>query len=177
MFLHWAVVGGLATVAYLARRRVARIGVVALLVAIVVAWLLELGQGADYGDYWQGRYTMPFAVGLPLVLVWRAEGDRRSSALVDQLTPVVIGSAWLISNVAFVAAQQRWAVGINGSWYPWQWNTWSAPVWPAVLVLVHAGATAALASLVSQAAAHHDEPVGSAAGAPAHCSRASPAPR
>jgi hypothetical protein len=163
VFLHWAVIGGLATVAYLERRRVARIGVIALLVAIVVAWLLELGQGADYGDYWQGRYTMPFAVGLPLVLVWRAEGDRRSSALVDQVTPVVVGAAWLISNVAFVAAQQRWAVGINGSWYPWQWNTWSAPVWPAVLVLVHAVATAALAALVSQAAAHRDDPVGVAA--------------
>ena len=102
------------------------------------AWLLELGQSADYGNYWQGRYTMPFAVGLPLVLAWRPVGAElaRRPADADRR----LGS-WVVSNVAFVAAQQRWGVGVNGSWYPWDWDTWGAPVVPWLLVLVHAGAT------------------------------------
>ena len=93
--------------------------------AVVVAWLLELGQTADYGNYWQGRYTMPFAIGLPLVLAWRPAGV---DWLDDRLTSIVAWGAWFVGNVAFVAAQQRWGVGVNGTWNPLDWDTWGAPV-------------------------------------------------
>ena len=119
--------------------------------AVVMAWLLELGQGANDGQYWQGRYTMPFAIGLPIVLAWRPErGPAVDTAVVDRLAPVLATSAWLIANVAFVAAQQRWAVGIDGSWYPWDWNTWASPIAPALLVVVHAATTAVLAAAVAR---------------------------
>ena len=141
VYLFWAVIGGLALVAVLEHVRSAIVYAAGLVAAIVVAWLLELGQGTDYGDYWQGRYTMPFAVGLPLVLTWRTSaGDW----LVDRVASVVGWASWVVANVAFVAAQQRWGVGTNGSWYPWDWDTWGAPVPPMALILVHGGATAAL---------------------------------
>lgn len=144
VFLQWGLIGGLATVAYLEYRRAAVVGLAALAATVTTAWLLELGQGADYGRYWHGRYSMPLAIGLPLVLAWRA--DRRhtdAAALVDRLIPVLAGGAWLVSNAAFVAAQQRWGVGVGGTWYPWRWDTWSAPVSPLILIVVHAVATAA----------------------------------
>lgn len=151
VFLQWALVGGLATVAYLECRRAALVGLAALAATIATAWILELGQGADYGRYWHGRYSMPLVIGLPLVLAWRAashaHGDGHRSgdaALVDRLVPVLAGGAWLISNVAFVAAQQRWAVGVGGTWYPWRWDTWAAPVPPLILVVVHAVASTAV---------------------------------
>jgi hypothetical protein len=104
--------------------------------------VLELGQGADYGRYWHGRYTMPLAVGLPIVLAWRARtdepDDRDGDTLVDRLVPIVAVVAWLVSNVALLAAQQRWAVGVGGTWYPWRWDTWDAPIWPPVLIVLHA---------------------------------------
>jgi hypothetical protein len=145
VLLQWAVVGGLLTVAYLEARRVALVGVALLAAAVATAWLLELGQGANYGRYWHGRYTMPLAVGLPLVLAWRDRSRRRDGEpLVDRLVPVLAGTAWIVANVAFVAAQQRWAVGVGGTWYPWRWDTWSPPVWPPVLIVVHAVASAAV---------------------------------
>jgi hypothetical protein len=77
------------------------------------------------------------------VLAWRPAG---ADWLDDRLTTVVAWGAWVISNVAFVAAQQRWGVGVNGTWNPFDWNTWGAPVGPWLLVLGHAGATAVLAA-------------------------------
>lgn len=141
VFLQWALLGGLATVAYLECRRAALVGAAALAAAIVTAWVLELGQGANYGRYWHGRYTMPLAVGLPIVLAWRAVRAAPADdeeTLVDRLVPVVAVVAWIVSNVAFAAAQQRWAVGIGGTWYPWRWDTWSPPVWPFALIVFHA---------------------------------------
>jgi hypothetical protein len=141
VFLFWALIGGLALVAALEFRRASLVYLAGLAGAVVVAWLLELGQSADYGNYWQGRYTMPFAVGLPVVLAWRpVQGEW----LDDRLTQIVAWSAFVVSNVAFVAAQQRWGVGVNGSWYPWDWDTWGAPIVPWLLLLVHAGATGVL---------------------------------
>lgn len=143
VFLFWALIGGLALVAVLEHRRSTLVYLAGLGGAIVIAWLLELGQGADYGNYWQGRYTMPLAVGLPLVLAWRPGGV---DWLDDRLTATVAWGGWVVSNIAFVAAQQRWGVGVNGTWNPFDWNTWGAPVLPWMLLLVHAGATAVLAS-------------------------------
>lgn len=144
VFLFWATIGGLAMVALLEHLRSALVYLAGLTGAVVVAWILELGQAADYGDYWQGRYTMPFAVGLPLILAWRP-GTGAGEWLGDRVTNVVAWSAWAVANIAFVAAQQRWGVGIHGSWYPWDWDTWGAPIPPVALILVHAAATAALA--------------------------------
>lgn len=143
VYLFWAVVGGLALIAALEYSRAALVYLAALGGAVVVAWLLELGQSANYGNYWQGRYTMPFAVGLPLVLAWRPIG---ADQLGDRAAPIVAWSGWVVSNLAFVAAQQRWGVGIYGSWYPWDWDTWGAPIAPWLLLLVHAGSTAVLAA-------------------------------
>jgi hypothetical protein len=141
VFLFWALIGGLALVAMLDYKRSAFVYLAGLAGAVAAAWLLELGQTADYGNYWQGRYTMPFAIGLPLVLAWRPAG---ADWLDDRVTSIVAWGAWVISNAAFVAAQQRWGVGVNGTWNPLDWDTWGAPVVPWMLLLVHAGATAVL---------------------------------
>ena len=103
-----------------------------------------------YGRYWQGRYSLPFAVGVPLVLAVRTViGDRsaRTSMLVDRLAPYLGAAVWTILNFGFAAALQRWGVGLSGSWFPWQWSTYETPVAPWLLLLVHAGATAWLVSL------------------------------
>lgn len=143
VFLFWALIGGMALVAVIEYLRSTLVYVAGLAGAVVVAWLLELGQAADYGNYWQGRYTMPFAVGLPLVLAWRPIAV---DWLDDGLTSIVAWGSWIVANVAFVAAQQRWGVGVNGTWNPLDWNTWGAPAAPWLMVLAHAGATAVLAA-------------------------------
>lgn len=137
-FLFWAAIGGLAAVAVLERPRSALVGVLAVIGIVVAAWVLELGQGADYGRYWQGRYSMPIAIGLPLLFAWRPAGRH----LVDRLAVHVAVVAWVILNAGFIAAQRRWAVGIGGTWYPWRWDTWGSPIDPWLLVVAHLVATA-----------------------------------
>jgi hypothetical protein len=143
VLLFWAALGGLAAVAVIERPRSAVAPVVGLSIAIVLAWVLELGQGSSYGSYWQGRYTMPLAVGLPLLAAWRS----RPSNL-DQLAVPMAVVSWVVLNLGFFAAQRRWAVGVDGTWYVWNWDTWDAPLPPAALLLAHAASTAWLTTSV-----------------------------
>lgn len=156
VFLFWAVVGGLITVARLEQPRVALVGGGIVVLTVLTAWTLELGQGADYGRYWQGRYSIPFTIGLPLVLAVRVHGGRViRSASVDSLALPIAASAWVIWNAGFAAALQRWGVGLGGSWWPTDWNTWGSALPPWLLLVVHAVATA---WLTGAAAAGHREP-------------------
>jgi len=145
VLLYWATLGALVGVALLDRSRSAATVGAMVMAAVVTAWLLELGQGSNYGDYWQGRYTMPFAVGLPLVATWGVR-DRR----IDDLAVPVAAASWIIVNFGFFAAQRRWAVGNDGTWYVWRWGTWDAPLHPMLLLVLHAAATAWLAFVLVQ---------------------------
>jgi hypothetical protein len=51
---------------------------------------------------------------------------------------------------------QRWGVGLAGSWLPWTWDTYGAPVPPSLLLVVHAIASAWLVELITRPAI--DEP-------------------
>lgn len=144
VFLYWATLGGLATVALLERQRSAVVLALALAATVGTAWLLELGQGADYGQYWQGRYSMPFAVGLPVVAAWRSGG----AGLIDRLTVPLAVSAWIVLNAGYFAAQRRWAVGIDGTFSPWHWDSWGAPLPPIVLLAAHLVVSAWLVAII-----------------------------
>ena len=152
VYLFWAAVGGLATVALLEQPRIAAVGLGVIIASIVTAWVLELGQGADYGQYWQGRYSMPFAVGLAVVLSIRAGGGAADkiepSPGLERLALVLAVVAWVILNVGFAAALQRWGVGVAGSWLPWKWGTYETPVPPVLLLGTHAIASGWLVALL-----------------------------
>lgn len=132
--LSWAAVGGLLALAIVEHPPAARAGLVAIGTAFVVAWLLEIGTGSDSATYWQGRYTMPFAVGVPLVLSLRRGG----TAPAVRRGPAIATAAWLVGVAGFATAQRRWGVGTAGSWMPWNWDTWDAVLPPLLLVIVHA---------------------------------------
>lgn len=145
VYLFWAALGGLATVAFVEQPRIAAVGLGVIVATVVTAWILELGQGATYGRYWQGRYSVPFVVGLPLLLALRRShgtpGGRRS-AMLTTLTRPLGAVVWVILNAGFAAALQRWGVGLAGSWLPWRWSTYDAPIHPWILLVVHGVATA-----------------------------------
>lgn len=147
VLLFWIVFGGLLAVAAIERPRSAIAPLAGLGIAIVLAWALELGQGASYGDYWQGRYSMPLAVVFPLLAAWRT-GRTELGVLV---LPTV-AAWWVVLNLGFFAAQRRWAVGVDGTWYVWRWDTWDAPLPPLLLLAAHAAATGWLAWSVATTA-------------------------
>lgn len=152
VFAFWCAIGALAALAFLEQPRIAASGAAVLGATIVAAWVLELGQGANYGSYWQGRYSMPFVVGLPLLLAIRTGASPRAgtSMTVARLgTPLVV-TVWVILNLGFAGALHRWGVGLSGSWAPQQWDTWGAPLPPWMLLVVHGAATAVLVSTVRE---------------------------
>ncbi|MFE6846353.1 DUF2142 domain-containing protein [Streptomyces sp. NPDC057686] len=99
------------------REAVALIG---MLVAIVVVPVVaQASQAEKLGMVWQGRYLLPFAVGLPLMAVLIC-----ASRAPEQGFPwrrlVGFGAAGLaLANAAaFFWTLRRFAVGTSGSWVP-----------------------------------------------------------
>lgn len=136
----WVVVTMLATIALVTRLRAAAVGAAILATTFVTAWFFELAGRATVGGSWQGRYSVPLMIGLPLVLV----GLHRWSGAMRRVEIAAAIGIWLVLNSAFFTTQQRWGVGVDGSALPWRWDTWDSPLPPVVLLVVHALASAML---------------------------------
>lgn len=149
--------GALIAVALIAGAR--RLVVWALVLAgttAATAWILELLQGNTSGTYWQGRYSLPLLVGVPLLLAVGAA--ERSDASTDEATDEtargtmvirLVGAAGLlIANIGAWSAGRRFGVGTDGPLSPWHWDTPIQPIPPIVLVFAHAAVSIWLAALV-----------------------------
>jgi hypothetical protein len=109
---------------------------------LVTSWTFELAQGNNSGTYWQGRYSLPLLVGIPMLL----GAVRLGSVSARCVVPIVGGASLVAMNVAAWAAARRWGVGTDGSLLPWDWDTWSAPLPPVVLLLLLGGLSGGLAA-------------------------------
>jgi hypothetical protein len=61
--------------------------------------------------------------------------------------PVVAATTMYVAVVlgaGLIASARRWAVGINGSAWPWDWDTYGTVLSPMVLIAVHLGASVGL---------------------------------
>jgi len=143
-------------------RRPAWTGVGVLVVAMVAAWVLEMARGNTTGTYWQGRYSLPLLMGVPM-LFGLPLLDRLGRLPVQRVARALAAVAASVSIVVFVVAVRRWGVGTAGSWNPRSWDTYGAPVSTTLLILVHAAGAAALAwAVTTRLASDHDAPMGHA---------------
>jgi hypothetical protein len=121
------------------RRLLAAAGLT-VLVGVLASWVLEMAQGDPTGTYWQGRYYLPFLLGIP-ILLGRA---RLPAEYSTRLANALVLLALVVPNVALAAAMRRWSVGLAGSMFPWDWNTYNAPVAPILILAVHLAASVGL---------------------------------
>jgi hypothetical protein len=121
-------------------RRLLTAAALTLVVAVLASWVLEMAQGDPTGTYWQGRYYLPFLVGIPIVLGRARLPVEYSTRLANAL----VVFALIVPNVALAAAMRRWSVGLAGSMFPWNWDTYNAPLPPIVLLAIHLAATIGL---------------------------------
>lgn len=141
-----------------ARRRdaLAVAGVGALGLGLPV--LLQAWQADSVGIIWQGRYSLPLMVGLPVVAGFVL---RRGAPLVPQLRPrpvfLTTAAMLLVAQVvAFGINLHRYVRGTAGSWFEETPVDWSPPAAPVLLTLV-AGLACATLVLVVDATSRLDE--------------------
>src|SRR5690606_10364988 len=109
--------------------------------------VFELQSGNPSGRYWQGRYSLPLLVGVPLALTLTrpasnpVAGQLHETRTIPATTSravvgaVVVGALFLV-NVAAWAAVRRWAVGIHGTHRPWKWGAELFAVHPLPVLVV-----------------------------------------
>jgi hypothetical protein len=120
--------------------RAAAIPVAVLAATLAISWIVEYIQAPDAGLFWQGRYSLPLFVGVVLA-VDNDRLDRPSSVAVERGVAGLAVCCWLLGMAQM---QRRFGVGINGTWAPWRWDTWSNPVPSWVLLIVFVVAAVAI---------------------------------
>ncbi len=119
----------------LGRARLA-VAIAALLGLIVlVPALLEFIEARRFGFGWQGRYTLPLAVGLPILCGYTLANEPQRVLPRGRLT-VVLASAFVVAHfLAFWQNLRRYAVGYDGPFDFWLDADWSPPL-PSLLLLI-----------------------------------------
>lgn len=114
------------------RQRIATVGIVA--VSILVPLISEVSKARDYGFIWQGRYSLPFAIGVPILAAWtiaQHRCDHSTSNRHEELqrcfavsTAVMVTTTMVVSYLAFMT---RMSIGypnplfkylVDANWHP-----------------------------------------------------------
>lgn len=128
--------------------------------AILLPVIAEARAAQEIGFSWQGRYTLPLAVGVPVLAAWVVVRRGRRTLATALLTTVLGAAAAVGHAVAFGAALHRFSVGAGAP--PLAFLTdpvWVPPVPTAVLtgmlvagLFVAAGGLAVLGGRARRAA-------------------------
>lgn len=135
-----AALGALGGFALLHARRRVLVGVgVVLVAALLVPLVAQVRLAGIVGYIWQGRYVLPFAVGVPILA---AIGSSRAPtpARMRLLVPVVVAALAVAQWLSLAQVLRRYSVGRDGTIWFFTAARWNPPV-PSVLLL---GAAAAL---------------------------------
>jgi hypothetical protein len=127
------------------RQALVLVGLVVAVVVVPVA--LEAPRAGTQGFPWQGRYTLPLAVGVPILAALQVDRSSLLSApLTRRLSAVLLGAFGVGQLYAHVWATRRYTAGVDGA-VDWitagGWNP-PLPVWTLFVAFVGALAAAAL---------------------------------
>jgi Predicted membrane protein (DUF2142) len=136
-----AAVGFFFLLAVIWARRRDLVILIGLLVAIVaVPALLESARYEDVGNFfWQGRYTLPLAVGLPIFSAIALASTERGRQLATRRSLFAIGVVVCVAQVlAFAQNLRRYSVGYDGEIQFWKHPAWSPPLSSLLLTIGYA---------------------------------------
>jgi Predicted membrane protein (DUF2142) len=136
-----AAIGFVFLVAVIWARRRDLFILIGFLVAIVaVPWLLESMRYEDVGNFfWQGRYTLPLAVGLPILSAVALASTERGRQLATWRFLFAIGLVVCVAHViAYAQNLRRYTVGYDGEIQFWKHPEWSPPLSSLLLTIGYA---------------------------------------
>lgn len=169
-YLAWYAVAGLVVLAAFATARLRQAAGLALVtaVAILVPVAISASQAHREGYVWQGKDSLPFAVGVPLVaaelLGLSKVFEERRARLTGTVAFVLAGA----SVFAFAGTMRRYAVGLQGP-VDFLSARWHPPFGDVLWLLVELVAALATAALLAGLTAPR-----APAAAPAHAARPHP---
>lgn len=128
-------------------------GLVVATVAVPIA--IEASQARRLGFVWQGRYTLPLAVGIPVLATlslpvplaedsWASSSARRATARIAVAVAAVV---FVAQGAMFLSALRRYTVGSHGSLDPFT-GSWSPPLGAAGVTALFFVALALYATLI-----------------------------
>jgi hypothetical protein len=127
------------------RLRVSLAIVAVLVVALPV--VAQIPTAADLGLIWQGRYGLPFTIGLPVLAMAAVVSRARGAVLARRAAPVLVAVAVLGHVASFVWALWRYAWGFGHSPLTDSLQ-WEPPLGVVPLAALAAVAVLALGGLV-----------------------------
>ena len=147
VWVPWTLVlGALVFLAVLwaARRQVAVLLAV-LAATIVVPVAIESATYTDAGALtWQGRYTLPFAVGVPILAGFALSSSEQGRRLATRRLVLCIGVVLGVAQIiAFAQNLRRYTVGHYGDLQFWKHASWSPPLSPLLLTIAFIVTTSA----------------------------------
>jgi predicted membrane protein DUF2142 len=129
----------LAALVWATRRQVATL-LALLAAAIAVPVIIESATFNDAGGpNWQGRYTLPLAVGIPILAGTALSTTKRGRSLVSRRIVIAVGVIVGVGHVlAFAQNLRRYTVGYDGPIQFWRHPDWAPPVSPLLLTIGYA---------------------------------------
>jgi hypothetical protein len=147
-YLLWFLgIAALIAVALLVAPRLLRTLAATVILVIAVPIVVEATYVHTIGFQWQGRYTLPLAVGVPILAGLGIGLARDHISSSRRVTIVIVAGLAIAQFFAFAQALRRYMVGSDGAiWYPWsaKWH----PVVPALGLLVGFAALLVVASVL-----------------------------
>src|SRR5262245_35535420 len=136
-YLLWTVGLGVLVVMALAfaSRRHASIVLALAALSIAVPVAIDVSQARKIGIGWQGRWTLPLAVGVPIVAALAVGWSDWRPTLTRSRLPAVLAACFVAAQfLTFAQALRRYTVGAHGSLGFWLHPNWSPPL-PGWLLL------------------------------------------
>ena len=130
-------------------------GVVALLVLIALVILVPIAisyhEAHRLADFWQGRYTLPLAAGVPILASALIDGGEALGTMRARLTTLMCVAIGVADFAAFYTALRRYAFGLPGP-VDVADGRWGPPFGNVVMALWSLFVTALLVVFVASAA-------------------------
>jgi hypothetical protein len=147
-----------------ARGNVALLFLVALVVLVPMA--ISYREAHRLGLFWQGRYTLPMATGVPILATALIDGTAVLEAIRSRLTGLLCLAVGVADVAAFYTAQRRYASGLPGPLDVLH-GKWAPPLGNAVMALWSLIATVLLVCFVASVVRSPTRVQGPDEGAPA----------
>jgi hypothetical protein len=106
-----------------------------LVLTIIVPIVGELSQVHSTGFIWQGRYTLPLAVGVPIVAAVILARSSMGRMIPARLPIFGVTLLAICHVVDFAQALRRYTVGYDGTVQFWNHPAWSPPIRALALTL------------------------------------------